>query len=68
MKRDIIVEGMTCHACKMLIEDVCEDFPEISSAVVDLESGMLSIDVIDGFDLNLLKNEMESVGDFAITL
>lgn len=40
--KTIKIAGMTCPACKMLIEDICSDFSTISKATVDVKKGTLS--------------------------
>lgn len=66
MKKIIKIKGMTCPACKALIEDVCSDFDQITSAVVDQKAGTLTVEAADGFDLATLYDEIQEAGDYTI--
>jgi copper chaperone CopZ len=67
MKRTTItIEGTHCHACKLLIEDICKDIKGITSCHVDPANGQTIIEHGDYFDLNLLRKEIESSGQYKI--
>ena len=68
MKKEIEIKGMTCPACKALVEDVCSDFSEVNTATVDLKKGTLLVDVDEKFDFKSLKEEIESAGSYKVIL
>ena len=66
MKTVLTIKGTHCSSCKMLIEDICSDYPEIKSCNMDLKSGKLTLEHEEGLDLDKLKKEIESLGDYSI--
>ena len=66
MKIQFKVTGMTCNACKAVIEDVATDFPEITHCTVEVASGKGSLEFKDGFDPNLFKNAIDTVGEYKL--
>ena len=58
---------MHCKACKMLIEDVCTEIGGVSSCAVNLTEERATITYED-IDLNKLKEEIESLGDYKVEL
>ena len=69
MKNEQIkIEGTHCPACKILIEKVAKKIPGIQTATLDLTLGSLSL-IHDGtLDLNFLKEEIEDLGDYKVSL
>ncbi len=67
MKTEFKVKGFHCKSCKMLVEDVAEDFPSITSCKVDVESGKVTIEHSDKLDLNKFKKEIEALGDYKVS-
>lgn len=68
MKTTLNIKGTHCHACKALIEDVCQDDKSVSSCTVDFTTGKTEIEHNDDFDLEVLKKEIESVGAYTVEL
>jgi len=68
MKRKLMITGMTCSACKAIIEDICGDYSEITSAVADVKGESLTLVFDESISLEALKKEIESEGDFKLTL
>ena len=68
MKKELKLTGMTCPACKAIIEDICSDYSEIPAANADIKAATLTLEHKAGFDMTQLKNEIESEGDFKLTL
>lgn len=62
------VVGMHCNSCKMLIEDVCQSMKGVESCSVDLESGKMAIEYSEGFDPELLKKEIEALGQYKVEI
>ncbi len=68
MKTILTIKGTHCKACKMLIEDVCKDNKEVSSCVVDFDTGRTEIEHNGLLDLAALKKEIENVGDYKVKM
>ena len=66
MKTTLTIKGTHCKACKMLIEDVCKDHKEVSTCTVNFETGKTEIEHNDSLDLESLKKEIKSVGNYKI--
>ncbi len=68
MKTVLKVSGFHCPSCKMLIEDVCSDFSQITLCNVDVKAGKVVIEHKESLDLAKLKNEIESLGEYKVKL
>lgn len=68
MKTSITIRGTHCKACKVLIEDVCGDFKEITSCSVDFTTGKTDIEHTEQLNWENLKKEIESTGDYKVEL
>lgn len=66
MKTVIKIKGTHCQSCKMLIEDICSEFKEIKSSVLDFKTGRLVIEHNEKFDLSKLKKEIKKLGNYSI--
>lgn len=66
MKTILTVKGMHCESCKMLIEDACKDIKGIKSCKVDFKTGKLELEHEKPIDLNLIKKEIKSLGDYEV--
>ena len=66
MKSEFIVKGFHCKSCEMLVKDVAEDYPEITSCEVDVEKGKVVVEYKEGFDIKRFKREIESLEDYKI--
>ncbi|OGJ51195.1 hypothetical protein A2335_01975 [Candidatus Peregrinibacteria bacterium RIFOXYB2_FULL_32_7] len=66
MKTILRIEGIHCKSCKVLIEDVCNDFPEIQSCNVNYETGETTVEHDAYLDLQNLKNGIESLGEYKV--
>lgn len=66
MKTKLKIEGFHCKSCKMLVEDVCSDFSEITSVQINEKNGDISIEHGSDFDLSSFKKEIESLGDYRV--
>ncbi len=65
-KIKMVIKGTHCPACKLLIEDVCKDFKEVKSCIVDYKSGKTEISHDEGLDTKALKKEIESAGQYKV--
>lgn len=68
MKTTLMIKGTHCAACKMLIESVCLDISGVNSCNVDYKTGITLLDHSEDLDLGLVKNEVESLGDYKISV
>lgn len=68
MKSTITVKGTHCKSCKMLIEDVCKDIPGITSCIVNFKTGKTVIEHEKMEDLKKLKAEIDSLGQYEVSL
>jgi len=66
MKTVLTVKGTHCHACKMLIEEVCSEIPGVKSCVVDFKTGKTVIEHDAKLDAKVLKKEIEAVGEYQV--
>lgn len=66
MKTVLTIKGTHCKACKMLIEDVCKDHKEVSSCTVDFTTGTTEIEHNESLDIETLKEEIESLGNYKV--
>lgn len=64
LKKLFTVTGMTCHACKKMIEMTASDFPEIKKCDVDFKTGNGFIEYETGFDPERFKNEINKLGEY----
>ena len=68
MKTLITITGMHCNDCKALIEDVCKDVTGVVACTVNLKKGNAEIEHEPTLNLNLLKQEIEGVGQYKVLL
>ena len=69
MKTAVIkIKGTHCKACKTLIEDVASEIIGVRSCSVNFETGEAVIECEETFDLNLLKKEIEALGQYKVEL
>jgi copper chaperone CopZ len=66
MKTEFNVKGFHCKSCEMLVKDVAEDFPEITSCSVNVETGEVVLEHEKGLNLDKFKKEIESLGEYKI--
>ena len=68
MKTIVTIKGTHCGSCKALIEDVCKDDKNVSSCTVDFMTGRTEIEHNAVFNLDTLKKEIESVGEYKVEI
>jgi copper chaperone CopZ len=66
MKTEFMVKGFHCKSCEMLVKDVAEDFPEITSIGVDVKTGKVIVEHKDGLDVKKFKKEIEGLGEYKV--
>lgn len=67
-KTTIHIKGLHCGACKTLIEDVASEIGGIHSTNVDPKTGETVVEHDENFDLESLKREIESLGDYQVNI
>jgi copper chaperone CopZ len=65
MRTEFKVKGFHCKSCGILVKDVVEDFPEITSCNVDVKTGKVVLEHKDGLDLAKFKKEIENLGGYS---
>jgi len=68
MKTLIAIRGMHCSSCKALIEDVSQDVAGVTACVVDLKQGNAEVEHESTLNFNLLKQEIEGLGQYTVLL
>ncbi|MBI3631824.1 MAG: cation transporter [Candidatus Vogelbacteria bacterium] len=68
MKTTITISGTHCNACRLLIEDMCRDVKNVQSCNVNFQTGETVIEHDENLDLQVLKNEIESSGNYVVAL
>lgn len=66
MKTTLIIQGMHCNACKMLIEDECTDVSGVTSCSVDMKTGNVVVEHDKPADLEKVKKVIEGLGKYKI--
>lgn len=66
MKINFHIKGTHCQSCKLLIEDVCRDLPEVTACTVNAETGDAELEYTEGLDLGLVKKEIEALGSYTV--
>ena len=64
MQTKLHVSGMHCSSCKKLIESVCSEIEGVESCSVNYETGEMVIDHTDSANLEKLKEEIRSLGEY----
>jgi copper chaperone CopZ len=68
MKTVLTITGMHCQACQALIEEVCNDVAGVVRCNVNLNEGYAEIEHARTLNVPLLKQEIERVGSYKVTL
>lgn len=63
MNLKLKIAGMHCASCKSLVEDVCNETAGVKNCVVELETGLVSIEADDGLDLPTLIEEIKQLDE-----
>lgn len=61
MQTTLKITGMHCDSCKLLIEDVCQDFAGVTSCSVDRATGIAAIEHDPSCDLTALTKEIDNI-------
>ncbi|WP_308312977.1 cation transporter [Streptomyces sp. ISL-1] len=66
----LLVEGMHCTSCGLLIDDELEDLPGVRSSSTDVKAGRTTVRLDDGADVDTaaLVAAVEQAGDYKARL
>ena len=62
------IKGMHCASCKVLIEDVCQEIPGVTSCVVDVASNTARIEHDASVDPDTIRREIEGLGEYKVSI
>lgn len=62
MKKEMIIEGMSCNHCKMRVEKALGDLPGVDNVVVDLATKKATFDIKGEIDASVLTEAVEDAG------
>jgi copper chaperone CopZ len=68
MKTVLTITGMHCQACQALIEEVCNNVAGIVRCHVNLNERNAEIEHERTLNFHLLKQEIERLGPYKVTL
>ncbi|MBI3633299.1 MAG: heavy-metal-associated domain-containing protein [Candidatus Vogelbacteria bacterium] len=68
METTVTIKGTHCNACKLLIEDVCRDIKNVQSCNVNFQTGETIVEHDENLDWQVLKKEIESLGNYVVDL
>lgn len=68
MKTTLTIKGTHCQSCKVLIEDICAEIAGVKSCTLDFKSGKLLVEHEPGVDMKRVKKEIESAGEYRVTI
>ena len=66
MKTIFYIKGTHCNSCKVLIEDVCKETEGVINCNVDFKTGKTEIEHTEKLNLETLKKEIESLGNYKV--
>lgn len=66
MQTTLHITGMHCASCKKLIESVSKDVSGIEAADVNFETGVLTLTHDEGANIQKVKEEILSLGEYHI--
>lgn len=66
MQTTLQIQGMHCASCKKLIESVSKDVPGVQSCEVDFTTGKATLTHDESMDLNKVKEEIRSLGEYTV--
>ena len=62
MKKEILLEGMSCNHCKMRVEKALSELEGVNNVSVDLEAKKATLDIVGGVGDAILKEAVEDAG------
>ncbi|MEU9125660.1 heavy-metal-associated domain-containing protein [Streptomyces sp. NPDC048506] len=63
---ELLVEGMHCNSCGLLIDDELEDIPGVRSSATDMKTGRTTVRLEEGADLDVaaLVAAVQQAGEY----
>ena len=58
------IKGMHCASCKVLIEDVCQEIPGVTSCTVDATNETATIEHDTSVTPETIRREIEALGEY----
>jgi len=62
MKKEMLIEGMTCGHCKMRVVNALTEVEGVTSVDVDLDSKKATLEASEGITDSMLKDAVEEWG------
>ena len=62
MKKEILIEGMTCNHCKMRVEKALGEIEGVNNVSVDLEAKKATLEIVSEVGDAVLKEAVEDAG------
>ncbi len=62
MKKDLVVGGMHCASCEVLLKDVISEIPGAKVDKIDFKSGKISLDYDSDATLNKIARAIAAEG------
>ena len=62
------IQGMHCASCKVLIEDVCQDIPGVTSCAVDVATNMIRVEHDASVDSETIRKTIEELGSYKVSI
>ncbi|MBI2631677.1 heavy-metal-associated domain-containing protein [Candidatus Pacearchaeota archaeon] len=66
METIITIKGMHCNSCKLLIEDVIKENPNVVSCSIDFKTGKAVVKHNKPLNKERIRKEIESLGEYKI--
>lgn len=62
MKKEMMIEGMSCNHCKMRVEKALGELEGVNNVSVDLEAKKATFDIVGEVGDSVLKEAVEDAG------
>lgn len=62
------IKGMHCKACKMLVEDILNEQPDVQGATVNLKNETVTFETVSGNNQELIENLNEKIAQHGYRL
>lgn len=62
MKKEMMIEGMSCNHCKMRVEKALGELEGVNNVSVDLEAKKATLDIVGEVGDAILKEAVEDAG------
>jgi Cu+-exporting ATPase len=62
MKKEMMIEGMSCNHCKMRVEKALGEIEGVDNVTVDLEAKKATMEIVSEVGDDVLKEAVEDAG------